>query len=383
MDAGNFLQQASTDGVNFLSSSFNQAVSSFLIQAVTAGTTFANSVFAQMAGSFLQQAATAGVSFANLVFAQDAASFLNQAFAGSLSGSALVQDWLSYVNQTIYSGAVGSTFAQYALPFLDQVVEIGFAGTTFAQDVGSLVPDGLGRVDRSAGSITRSQRHQRRLSHRTGRCMHFPGLRLRRESALQLSADLYDSPGPVSLAQSFVTVSAASIPYGGTATVTLIARDAAGNLETSGGLAVLFVLGSGGSVARSARSERCRQRYYTATFSGANVGPAETITASISGAPLSSSAPTVTVHKPAATLTITASGQSKTYGQTMSFGSGSTQFTSSGLQNGETIGSVALAVSGSGGSAKRAGWHLHHYGQRRTGATSRLATTTSATSPAS
>ena len=56
----------------------------------------------------------------------------------------------------------------------------------------------------------------------------------------------------------------------------------------------------------------------------------------------------------AAPLTVTASAESKTYGQTVTFGSGSTLFTSSGLQNGETIGSVTLAVSNSGGAATAA-----------------------------
>jgi hypothetical protein len=50
-------------------------------------------------------------------------------------------------------------------------------------------------------------------------------------------------------------------------------------------------------------------------------------------------------------LTITANNQSKTYGQTVAFGSGSTQFTSSGLQNGETIGSVTLACGGGDAAA--------------------------------
>ncbi len=35
----------------------------------------------------------------------------------------------------------------------------------------------------------------------------------------------------------------------------------------------------------------------------------------------------------------------------MTFGSGSTLFTSSGLQNGEMVGTVTLSVSGSGGAA--------------------------------
>jgi len=45
-------------------------------------------------------------------------------------------------------------------------------------------------------------------------------------------------------------------------------------------------------------------------------------------------------------LTVTAGNQRKTYGQTLVFGSEATQFTSSGLQNGETIGSVTLACAG-------------------------------------
>ncbi len=60
----------------------------------------------------------------------------------------------------------------------------------------------------------------------------------------------------------------------------------------------------------------------------------------------------------ARSLTVTASNQSKTYGQTVTFGSGSTQFTSSGLQNGETIGSVTLACTGGGAAAAVATYSL-------------------------
>ena len=60
---------------------------------------------------------------------------------------------------------------------------------------------------------------------------------------------------------------------------------------------------------------------------------------------------TLTVN-PAA-LSITASADSKTYGQTKTYGAGSTAFTSSGLQNGETIGSVTLTDSGNGGRRQR------------------------------
>src|SRR5260221_3429107 len=50
----------------------------------------------------------------------------------------------------------------------------------------------------------------------------------------------------------------------------------------------------------------------------------------------------------AAALSITASAQSKTYGSTVPTGAGSSLFTSSGLQNSETIASVTIAIANSG-----------------------------------
>jgi Bacterial Ig-like domain (group 3)/MBG domain (YGX type) len=52
----------------------------------------------------------------------------------------------------------------------------------------------------------------------------------------------------------------------------------------------------------------------------------------------------------AASLAIAANPQSKVYGTLLVFGGGNTNFSSTGLQNGETIGSVTLAVSGNGGA---------------------------------
>jgi autotransporter-associated beta strand protein len=52
-----------------------------------------------------------------------------------------------------------------------------------------------------------------------------------------------------------------------------------------------------------------------------------------------------------AALSVTADNQTKGYGQTVAFGSGSTLFTSSSLQNGETITSVTLACDGGAAGA--------------------------------
>ena len=66
-------------------------------------------------------------------------------------------------------------------------------------------------------------------------------------------------------------------------------------------------------------------------------------------------ATTGTLTVSAVPLTITANNDSKIYGQTKTYGAGSTAFTSTGLQNGETIGSVTLASSGGVATASVAG----------------------------
>src|SRR5207247_7484257 len=58
---------------------------------------------------------------------------------------------------------------------------------------------------------------------------------------------------------------------------------------------------------------------------------------------------TLTVNK--AALDLTANDDSKTYGQTKTYGAGSAAFSSSGLQNSETVGSVTLSSTGAGAAA--------------------------------
>ena len=88
----------------------------------------------------------------------------------------------------------------------------------------------------------------------------------------------------------------------------------------------------------------------SASFATASVGTGKTITVTGYTAPSSNytlSQPTgLTADITTATLNITANDGSKTYGQTFAVGLGSTDFTSTGLQNGETIGSITTSSSG-------------------------------------
>ena len=150
-----------------------------------------------------------------------------------------------------------------------------------------------------------------------------------------------------------ITASDQSKTYGQTVTFssgsTQFTSSGLENGETIGSV-TLAVSNSGGAATAAAGGS------YIITASAATGG---TFTAS--NYSITYDTGTLTVNT--AALTITASAQSKTYGQTVTFGAGSTLFTSSGLENGETIGSVTLAVTNNGGAATADVWQLHDHSQ--------------------
>ena len=95
-----------------------------------------------------------------------------------------------------------------------------------------------------------------------------------------------------SLQQSTIGVSQTQITAGGTTLVTLVARDANGNQETHGGLAVVFACGSATSVFSSVVNNG--NGTYTAAFTG-STATENTISATINGYAVASPAPVVTV----------------------------------------------------------------------------------------
>jgi len=78
------------------------------------------------------------------------------------------------------------------------------------------------------------------------------------------------TPGAVSLPESTVSTSAAALPVGGTATVTLTARDSEGNQENAGGLIVGFSLSAG--VGTFSQVQDNGDGIYSATFTGTSPG---------------------------------------------------------------------------------------------------------------
>jgi hypothetical protein len=103
--------------------------------------------------------------------------------------------------------------------------------------------------------------------------------------------------------RSVVTASAASVPFGGTATITLQAEDNLGNKLTAGGLNVAFGLGAGTSGGSLGPVTDNGNGTYTATFTATAVGTARTLTATINGMAVTTPLPTVTVTKATPALT--------------------------------------------------------------------------------
>ena len=83
--------------------------------------------------------------------------------------------------------------------------------------------------------------------------------------------------------------------------MTLVARDAIGNQETGGGLAVKFGLGSGSAGGTFGTVTDHKNGTYTVTFTGTTAG-SNTITATIGGQKVTSTLPTVTVVPGAVSL---------------------------------------------------------------------------------
>jgi adhesin/invasin len=102
------------------------------------------------------------------------------------------------------------------------------------------------------------------------------------------------TPGPVSLAQSSVTVSPSSIQAGSPTTVTLTLRDSSGNQEVGGGATVSFNLGAGTASGSFSAVSDNRNGTYTATLTGATAGT-NTIGATVNGQAVTATPPTVTV----------------------------------------------------------------------------------------
>jgi hypothetical protein len=105
----------------------------------------------------------------------------------------------------------------------------------------------------------------------------------------------------VSLSASTIATSPASIQAAGTDTVTLTARDTDGSLDTSGTLTVAFQVssGPGGSFGQVTYEGNGT---YTATFTAGDAVGTDTITGTIGGQSVTSTAPTVTVTPGAVSL---------------------------------------------------------------------------------
>ncbi len=92
-----------------------------------------------------------------------------------------------------------------------------------------------------------------------------------------------------------MSVSSGTVASGSAVTLTLQAKDAAGNNLTAGGLTVVFSNSGGTSTGTIGSTTDHGNGTYTASFTGVTAGSATTIGATINAAAVTSTLPTVTV----------------------------------------------------------------------------------------
>ncbi len=110
------------------------------------------------------------------------------------------------------------------------------------------------------------------------------------------------NPGPISVANSYITLSSGSVASNTSITATLTSKDAAGNFITLGGKTVLFGRTGGTSTGTFAATTDNGNGTYSASFTGVVSGTATSITASINGVSVTSTLPTVIVTPGALSL---------------------------------------------------------------------------------
>lgn len=103
------------------------------------------------------------------------------------------------------------------------------------------------------------------------------------------------SPAGISPSGSVVTVSSGTVTSGAAVTLRLQARDAAGNVVTTGGAAVAFSFSGGTSTGAIGTTADSGNGIYTAPFTGVLAGTATTISATVNAAPVTTPKPSIAV----------------------------------------------------------------------------------------
>ncbi|WP_413558669.1 beta strand repeat-containing protein [Bdellovibrio sp. HCB209] len=118
-------------------------------------------------------------------------------------------------------------------------------------------------------------------------------------------------PGNYSLANSYVSVSAATVTSGSAVTATFHTYDTSGNPLTSGGMTVAFSHTGGVSTGTFGTVTDHNDGTYSVSFTGVKSGTATSIRAAIAGQVVTSTLPTVTVNPGAATVIAISAGNNQ------------------------------------------------------------------------
>ncbi|MFN9068164.1 MAG: beta strand repeat-containing protein, partial [Bdellovibrionales bacterium] len=158
------------------------------------------------------------------------------------------------------------------------------------------------------------------------------------------------NPGAFNLANSIVTVGSGTVVSGNSTTLTLTVRDAANNALTTGGLTIAFNRSGGTSTGSIGAVTDNGNGTYSASFTGVVAGTATNIGATIGGAAVISTSPTITVIPGAVSLansSVTLSNSTVASGSTVT----ATLQARDSNNNNLTAGGLTVVFGRSGGTS--------------------------------
>jgi N-acetylneuraminic acid mutarotase len=170
----------------------------------------------------------------------------------------------------------------------------------------------------SAGAMAAARSFQTAIRLASGDGLVIGGLTNGTSGIYLRSAEFFQETKNADPSRSSITVTPGSILIGGTAKVTITARDASGNQQPTGGLYFGFGLGAGTGSGTFSNLTDNNDGTYTAIFTGTAVGLI-TVTATLNGQAITSPAPTLIIDAPSQLLITGLNPTRVTAGDTVTF----------------------------------------------------------------
>src|SRR5574341_99086 len=258
--------------------------------AVTGGGSVAAASVVTDTGGYAQTAATVGSAFGAQTFQASVAGLPAVTFtATATSGAISAAQSVGTVAAVTVASGTGATLTLQGKDAAGNNVTTGGASVVFTRSGGSSTGTIGATTDNGNGTYTAAF---------TGVLAGTPttiGATINGNPVTTAPPTIAVTAGAISATTSTVTVGSGTIASGAATTLTLQAKDAAGNALAAGGATVVFTASGGTSTGTIGATTDNGNGTYSATFTGVLAGAATTIGATINGGAVTTTLPTITV----------------------------------------------------------------------------------------